>query len=603
MGLAVSQVRLLSLTSRKADIELQMQVDAKRKQMLMRKGTELSQQYYRRLKDSNIQYATSNGYENVTFNYLMGQTNASGVYTEEFMEQVMNGSTDIPQKFENNMILTDQYGQVVVNNQVAEIVEKINLSYQTGKVPTYERTARAIVELIDQNQNNGLRALYEMFSGPTGSIDEEKLKDFMKVLKLIVLNGGEMEGGKIYTKDFTTYYVTAEGMKTGNACDIVHPKEGYVYQVLGGGSSGAGLPTDASGEPYLSTYNVYMGGTGVEAWNNDDAYTRGNIQALGNLVAYFSPILSAALTNGTTAKVEVYSPKMKADVYETSFSSPSDLASSLPNNGDCCRVLSSDGKRVVGYIRNESGTVKYIENKGQEPLGQEKSAAELAEAMLTTVGQYCRLGDKYYQRTSSGIVTTPISAPVPTGAVVAGSPSSTALDTLLTNVGDYVYWDNGSGSAAYYYYESNTTDGAKHIIKYEGDDRAAQFYKDLDFRTTENDEYYSATNSEVLQDGFKSGVYQLCMVTDSAKGIYHKNTTMNYFTRMNYVVERADSGKKEEITAWFNAENAALNEQETYWDAEIQNLSAELSAVTTEIEAVKKLKSNSIKDVFNWGGQ
>ena len=46
MGLAVSQVRLLALTTRKADIELQMQVNSKRKQMLTRKSTELAQQYF-----------------------------------------------------------------------------------------------------------------------------------------------------------------------------------------------------------------------------------------------------------------------------------------------------------------------------------------------------------------------------------------------------------------------------------------------------------------------------------------------------------------------------------------------------------------------------
>ena len=59
MGLATSQVRLLALTTRKADIELQMQVNSKRKQMLTRKSTELAQQYYSRLQDANVQYATS----------------------------------------------------------------------------------------------------------------------------------------------------------------------------------------------------------------------------------------------------------------------------------------------------------------------------------------------------------------------------------------------------------------------------------------------------------------------------------------------------------------------------------------------------------------
>jgi hypothetical protein len=71
---------------------------------------------------------------------------------------------------------------------------------------------------------------------------------------------------------------------------------------------------------------------------------------------------------------------------------------------------------------------------------------------------------------------------------------------------------------------------------------------------------------------------------------------------MNYVVERTDTSRREEITAWFNTEQAAINEQETYWDTEIQNLSPELSSVNTEISSVKQLKSDNLKSVFNWGG-
>ena len=90
MGLAVSQVRLLALTTRKADIELQMQINSKRKQMLTRKSTELAQQYYQRLQNSTIQYATSNGYEDVNYDYIMGQQ-VDGNYTSDFMSQVLFG--------------------------------------------------------------------------------------------------------------------------------------------------------------------------------------------------------------------------------------------------------------------------------------------------------------------------------------------------------------------------------------------------------------------------------------------------------------------------------------------------------------------------------
>ena len=97
-------------------------------------------------------------------------------------------------------------------------------------------------------------------------------------------------------------------------------------------------------------------------------------------------------------------------------------------------------------------------------------------------------------------------------------------------------------------------------------------------------------------------MYQLAMVEDIGRGLLHKNTTLEYFTHMNYVIEKADSSEREEITAWFNKEQALISEKETYWDSEIQNLSTELNSVNTEIDSVKSLKSNAIKSVFNWGG-
>ena len=170
-------------------------------------------------------------------------------------------------------------------------------------------------------------------------------------------------------------------------------------------------------------------------------------------------------------------------------------------------------------------------------------------------------------------------------------------------MGDWLIWVHDvTGTKTYYQTTAINSDGSPYVERYRGDNSAALFYDDFIFTTSENNEYYTAINTNELQSGFKSGVYQLCMVDDVEKGIYHKNTTMKFFTHMNYVVDKADSSKREEITAWFNAENAAISEQETYWDTEIQNLSTELTSVNSEIESVKKLKSDSIKQVFNWGG-
>ena len=113
--------------------------------------------------------------------------------------------------------------------------------------------------------------------------------------------------------------------------------------------------------------------------------------------------------------------------------------------------------------------------------------------------------------------------------------------------------------------------------------------------------YNNALDTELLQDGLRSGFYQLAMV-DPATGIEKKNTTLTYFSHMNYVSEKLSTEMREKITAWFNVEQQKISEKETYWDSEITNLSTELTSVNTEIESVKTLKSNNIKSVFNWGG-
>ena len=310
MGLAISQVRLLALTSRKADLEQKMQIDSKRKQMLTRQSTELAQQYYNKLHNSRIQYATSAGYEDVSFDYLMGKTATSGKYEESFLQQIVNPSRksnsgeSYPEKIDSHMILTDQYGQVVTNNQVAEIVEKVNLSYPSTKVTTYDKTAYAILEFIQQNENNGLGFLYDMMADSVGNIVKERRDQLLKIVRNMVLNEGCVHGGDIYTKDnCKTFFRTLEACKNNNKSDLVHPQVGYMYTIHGGNSAYSEQWFQSGGKTYECA--IYQGGNGTAGWFVDSLYSEDNIQSLAQLVEYFAPMFSAAVTNGTTAKVNV----------------------------------------------------------------------------------------------------------------------------------------------------------------------------------------------------------------------------------------------------------------------------------------------------------
>ena len=122
-----------------------------------------------------------------------------------------------------------------------------------------------------------------------------------------------------------------------------------------------------------------------------------------------------------------------------------------------------------------------------------------------------------------------------------------------------------------------------------------------EYKVIDNNTYTTASNSENLQAGLKSGLYQLVNVSSLKYGGYSKGQNLDYFKTQNYVVEQTDQSTRETITAWYNAAKADLNEKENYWDSEITQLSTELNTITTEIDSVKKLREDAISSTFKWG--
>lgn len=115
MGLACSQIRLLTLTARKADCEYGISIDSMRKMALSREQTQLSQEYNSKLKAKQISYFANGKYNKINYSYLMGY---GSNYTA-----ITNGSQ--PLKSENSMILTDYKGQVVMSKAYADAITSV----------------------------------------------------------------------------------------------------------------------------------------------------------------------------------------------------------------------------------------------------------------------------------------------------------------------------------------------------------------------------------------------------------------------------------------------------------------------------------------------
>ena len=107
------------------------------------------------------------------------------------------------------------------------------------------------------------------------------------------------------------------------------------------------------------------------------------------------------------------------------------------------------------------------------------------------------------------------------------------------------------------------------------------------------------TNEDYINDGLVSGTLQLAKVDD--EGNYEPDTSLTFFITQGAVESRVDSDIREEITAWYEEQKAAISEKENWLDIEIDNLSTELESINTEIQSVKSFIDDAISSVFDWG--
>lgn len=452
MGLATSQVRLLALTSRKADVEMQIQLNSKRKTMLTRESTELAKLYYAKLQNSKIQYATTNGNKDVTYGYLMAQD--TGTFFDQVVSPTSNSGVDV--KTSSNMILTDNYGRVILSDSMLDIV--LNTLNDEG-----------------QNSTAGARTV------------ETLTIDAMKHLLSDMSSKGSQNAAAI-EKVFNSLY-TGQAFKT-NLDDATEAPSDSAYK---------------QGEDVLKF--LYENGIkdGGSIWKKDGVY--------------YSNYKCADADKVTPEKGTFY---IARNVKDNTFVSGD-------NDAQGAMYWNSGGKEFVPKLN--------------------KTYASQMVSMF-----------KYY------------------GAIFAAAFNGFKSDKNGLTVPNFNVAAQIEGT-------NITIDGKTKT----------------EYKVIDNSTYTTASNSENLQAGLKSGLYQLVNVSSLKYGGYSKGQNLDYFKTQNYVVEQTDQSTRETITAWYNAAKADLNEKENYWDSEITQLSTELNTITTEIDSVKKLREDAISSTFKWG--
>lgn len=106
-------------------------------------------------------------------------------------------------------------------------------------------------------------------------------------------------------------------------------------------------------------------------------------------------------------------------------------------------------------------------------------------------------------------------------------------------------------------------------------------------------------NEDYISDALVTGTFQLTSVDEF--GQYDEQASLTYYVTAGLVAEINDSDKREEVTAWYNAEKDRISEKETQVDLTIDNLSTELEAINTELQSIQSLIDDAISSVFDWG--
>ena len=116
MCFAISEIRLLTLTARKADCEYDISVNTLEKMALTRQQSNLSKEYYAKLRSANISYYANGQYNMMDYGYLMGNAFTA--------TNILTGETSGMKK-DNSMILTDYNGLVVLSDSYAQVLQKV----------------------------------------------------------------------------------------------------------------------------------------------------------------------------------------------------------------------------------------------------------------------------------------------------------------------------------------------------------------------------------------------------------------------------------------------------------------------------------------------
>jgi len=315
MGLATSQVRLLALTSRKSDVEFNMQLNAKRKAMLMRESTTLSKLYYAKLQQARYQYSTEEGYNDVTYGYLMGVGNET---VEPSIDLIRTGIAKASGRNCPATYIIDASGNVVVNEDLYKAIDGVR------------------TETIDGNnsyKNNFVFSTLVKLCGITDPSTIDKLNGFF--------------GSNDFKKAYEHLYVK----------NYIANKDSQDNYDLYYGDYAWGNSTDSA--------NIVIGNSnGTITQNQFNSLTKNDLKEVMNLYQYYGSMLEYIFSKGKDqpkiASQEAYNNLLDVDYLQEAFRSGTFTLMAIKEDGGDTQGLD--------YFINKAYFVEKADTESRETI-------------------------------------------------------------------------------------------------------------------------------------------------------------------------------------------------------------------------------------------
>ena len=582
MGLAASQARLLTITSRKSRAQFESMRMSHQKLALSRSLTEISNEYQNSLDQTKLYYDF----------YGVNSTDTPLTYNLLMSPSSLNDYTPT--------LLTNNQGQVILSTPYAEAARAAGIPQEgLGCTPSSIMRNAFIMGLAEQgvitqgtaeaicgityNQGAGLGSDNLVNTIQTECTYDELLNMLESECQLgnITFNS-IVQTGKA-SGESPSQLVLCDGNKEavyGGSTSSNLLENGDVNGSYGGGELGTSTQSvsEVSFNDLLSG-NYYLSAefSTSDKWVDWDQNIAQLIDGISKITAQFSATLSGMIVGAADAAA--YADSQMADLAYRDVSGRyacGDTNQCYDNNGNACgtKDLGRRENSQKDYYYSSMYATDHFLGIGIARYGRagnlKKNRAEAVASI--NISDFLRAWFTYFMQYLYGLGT----AKANSLNIEWGQDKDKSTFANADNIGDYKF-----------VVEETTVSDSDALI--------ANFYDTLFNQIcingwSENNQV--ATDSNYLKEMLQSGMMYVTSMSDDY--YYYQN---NYSTN-NFIKEVSDDAAIAAAESKYTTQKARINAKEQELDLKMKNLDTEISSLETEYEAVKKVIEDNVSKSF-----